>query len=71
MDFSPKFEILFFISGSERQAVKQQMSVTPPITRCTGHNFKKIPELKGAEYQGSWMYGKLHGQGTLKWPGDA
>jgi len=58
-----------FNLGSERVAIKQQMSVTPPITRCTSYTFKKIPELRGAEYQGSWMHGKLHGQGTLKWPG--
>ena len=38
-----------------------------PISRSTTYVFRKIPELKNASYDGSWMYGKLHGEGTLTW----
>ena len=42
---------------------------TPPITRNTNYTFTKIADMKGAEYHGMWLYGKLHGQGKLTWPG--
>lgn len=59
--------IMSLVNGADRPGTKT-MSVTPPITRTTSFVFKKIPELRGAEYQGTWMHGKLHGHGTLKWP---
>ena len=43
-------------------------SYTPPITRNTSYTFSKLPELKGAEYNGSWLQGRMHGKGTLTWP---
>ena len=41
---------------------------TPPITRNTNYNFTKISDLKSAEYNGMWLYSKMHGRGTLTWP---
>ena len=41
---------------------------TPPITRNTNFNFVKLSDLKNAEYNGMWLYGKMHGQGKLTWP---
>lgn len=40
-------------------------SFTPPITRKTSYTFHKIPDLKGGEYIGTWMQGKMHGHGQL------
>ena len=42
-------------------------SYTPPILRNTSYAFNKVPELKGAEYNGAWLHGKLHGHGKLSW----
>lgn len=47
---------------------KHSMTISPPITRNTSYNFVKISDLRGAQYQGSWMQGKMHGQGTITWP---
>ena len=41
---------------------------TPPITRNTHFNFVKLSDLKNADYNGMWLYGKMHGQGKLTWP---
>jgi amyotrophic lateral sclerosis 2 protein len=41
---------------------------TPPITRRTRYKFQRLAELKGAEYIGSWMQGRMHGHGVLTWP---
>ena len=43
-------------------------SYTPPLTRNTSYTFSKLPDLKGAEYEGSWLQGKMHGKGCLTWP---
>ena len=32
------------------------------------YTFSKLPDLKGAEYEGSWLQGKMHGKGCLRWP---
>merc|ERR550539_1558739 len=41
--------------------------VGTPISRNTTYTFRKVPELRNALYNGSWMYGKIHGEGTLTW----
>ena len=53
---------------------------TPPITRRTRYRFRRgVPagggsgaaassDLKGAEYDGTWMQGKMHGYGIITWP---
>jgi hypothetical protein len=38
-----------------------------PISRTTTYTFRKVNELKNTSYSGSWMYGKIHGEGTLSW----
>ncbi len=29
---------------------------------------QRMADLKGAEYEGTWMQGKMHGQGKITWP---
>uniref|UniRef100_UPI0035900305 alsin isoform X2 n=1 Tax=Myxine glutinosa TaxID=7769 RepID=UPI0035900305 len=37
-------------------------------SRNVVHTFYRDPRLKRATYQGSWVCGKPHGQGKLRWP---
>ncbi len=56
-------------SLKKRESDYSSLSVklTPPITRRTGHKFQKAGDLKGAEYFGTWLQGKMHGFGCLTW----
>ena len=40
---------------------------TPPLIRNASHIFIKAGTYKDATYNGSWLSGKLHGYGELKW----
>ena len=41
---------------------------SPPIIRNTSYVFKKIPGmLRNSEYTGTFVQGKAHGKGTVKW----
>ena len=50
------------------QNVRKDSYSTPPITRKTEYTFRKIPELRNATYNGTWMHGKMHGHGRIEWP---
>lgn len=55
-------------STSSRSCLTKMIkSYTPPIIRHTNFTFTKLPDLRGAEYEGAWLHGKLHGQGKLSW----
>ncbi|XP_005106198.1 alsin isoform X2 [Aplysia californica] len=41
---------------------------TPPLIRQASHTFFKAGLYKDATYKGTWLSGKLHGLGELKWP---
>ncbi|BFZ15627.1 hypothetical protein BsWGS_18666 [Bradybaena similaris] len=41
---------------------------TPPLIRHASHTFTKHGVYKDAIYTGTWLSGKVHGLGTLKWP---
>ena len=50
-----------------KQSKKSREVVGTPISRNTIYTFRKLIELKNASFNGGWMYGKLHGEGTLTW----
>ena len=50
------------------QNIRKDSYSTPPITRKTEYTFRKIPELRNATYNGTWMHGKMHGHGRIEWP---
>ncbi len=61
--------ILEALRAEKRDDGGRLLSFTnPPITRRTRYKFQKTSELKGAEYEGTWMQGKMHGHGTITWP---
>ncbi|XP_067686605.1 alsin-like isoform X2 [Haliotis asinina] len=41
--------------------------LTPPLIRHAKYSFVKNGVFKDATYSGSWLNGKLHGYGELKW----
>ena len=54
--------------SKEQNRTKQTREIVgTPISRNTSYTFRKLIELKNASFHGSWMYGKLHGEGTLTW----
>ncbi|KAI8761234.1 alsin, partial [Biomphalaria glabrata] len=40
---------------------------TPPLIRSASHKFTKPGIYKDASYEGSWISGKVHGSGVMKW----
>ncbi|BFZ21760.1 hypothetical protein BsWGS_24799 [Bradybaena similaris] len=42
--------------------------LTPPLTRHARHTFVKTGPYKDATYNGTWVAGKIHGNGVLTWP---
>ncbi|KAH9513799.1 hypothetical protein Btru_031436 [Bulinus truncatus] len=40
---------------------------TPPLIRTASHKFVKPGIYKDASYEGSWLSGKVHGSGVMKW----
>ncbi|XP_059158810.1 alsin-like [Physella acuta] len=41
---------------------------TPPLIRQASHKFVKPGPYKDATYNGTWLIGKVHGTGSLKYP---
>ncbi|XP_015228322.1 PREDICTED: alsin-like isoform X2 [Cyprinodon variegatus] len=42
--------------------------VTVAVCRTASYKFIADERFKEAEYSGSWMAGRVHGRGTMKWP---
>uniref|UniRef100_A0A672IXI3 Alsin Rho guanine nucleotide exchange factor ALS2 n=1 Tax=Salarias fasciatus TaxID=181472 RepID=A0A672IXI3_SALFA len=38
------------------------------MSRTVSHTFIADERLKGAQYSGGWLAGRIHGRGTMKWP---
>jgi hypothetical protein len=55
-------------SGKDSAKLGSTTSFTSPIVRSTSYTFKKNSDLKGAEYTGSWVHGKMQGEGRIIWP---
>uniref|UniRef100_A0A3P9C215 Alsin Rho guanine nucleotide exchange factor ALS2 n=1 Tax=Maylandia zebra TaxID=106582 RepID=A0A3P9C215_9CICH len=41
---------------------------SPAMTRTASYTFTADERFKDAQYTGSWLAGRVHGRGTMKWP---
>ncbi|XP_071823129.1 alsin-like isoform X4 [Apostichopus japonicus] len=56
-------------SGKEQKEIKSPNGRVPPkLARPGKHTFASHPQGKDATYEGMWLTGKPHGNGTLTWP---
>ncbi len=60
--------ILDSLRAEKNNDAKLMSFSTPPISRTTKYRFQKLIDLKGAEYVGTWLQGKMHGHGVITWP---
>ncbi|XP_076459413.1 LOW QUALITY PROTEIN: alsin-like [Babylonia areolata] len=42
--------------------------LTPPLVRHANHTFARHARWRDGTYVGTWLSGKMHGQGEIKWP---